>query len=117
MTIEELEQMGWKMIFSGVCTITSWGEHVVHLHHSAGRRVSGYGDTEEDALQDASKMINESRQEISMNFKSYGTKANTPRRMARKVMRRSVFVANKKMGKAQRKAARLARREAEQVEE
>ena len=51
-----------------------------------------------------------------MHYKSYGTKAETPSRMARKHMRRDVFVTNKKMAKAQRKAARLARK-AERVEE
>jgi len=45
-----------------------------------------------------------------MLYKSYGTKLTTKSRLARKQARRSVFVANKKMAKARRKAARLARR-------
>jgi hypothetical protein len=45
-----------------------------------------------------------------MTYKSYGTKATTPSRMARKRMRRDVFIGNKKMAKALRKAARLERK-------
>ena len=46
-----------------------------------------------------------------MNYKSYGTRKSTSSRMARKHMRRDVFVSNKKMAKARRKAARLERRQ------
>lgn len=52
-----------------------------------------------------------------MTYKSYPTKVVTPSRMARKHMRQAVFIANKKMAKAQRKANRLARRQYEQGEE
>lgn len=51
-----------------------------------------------------------------MNYKSYGNQKSTKSRMARKHMRREVFVANKKMAKTRRKAARLARRAYEQGE-
>lgn len=49
-----------------------------------------------------------------MQYKSYGTKLSTPSRGTRKGMRNSVFITNKKMAKAARKAARLARRQFEQ---
>jgi hypothetical protein len=45
-----------------------------------------------------------------MHYKSYGTRKDTPSRMARKHKRREVFVANKKMAKARKKAARLERK-------
>jgi hypothetical protein len=48
-----------------------------------------------------------------MNYKSYGTKTSMPRRMTRKVARRDVFVANKKMRKLAKKAARLERKSEE----
>jgi hypothetical protein len=44
-------------------------------------------------------------------MKSYPTKQSMPQRMARKRMRRDVFVANKKAAKARRKSARLARQQ------
>jgi len=50
-----------------------------------------------------------------MNYKPYPTKATTPQRMARKRSRRDIFVANKKMAKMRRKAARMAR-QAEQAD-
>lgn len=46
-------------------------------------------------------------------LKSYPTKKDTPQRMARKHIRREVFLHNQKMKKLQRKAARLARKTAE----
>jgi hypothetical protein len=46
-----------------------------------------------------------------MNFKSYGTRKSTPSRMARKHVRREVFIFNKKLSKTRRKLARLARKE------
>jgi len=45
-----------------------------------------------------------------MNYKSRGTKQSQPSRMTRKRMRRDVFLANSKMAKALRKAARLERK-------
>jgi hypothetical protein len=48
-----------------------------------------------------------------MHYKSYPNKKSTPSRMTRKHTRHDVFVANKKMAKARRKAARLARRQKE----
>jgi hypothetical protein len=51
-----------------------------------------------------------------MNYKSYGNQKSTPSRMSRKRMRRDVFMGNKKMAKALRKAARLERK-SERVEE
>lgn len=53
-----------------------------------------------------------------MTYKSMPTKLITPSRMARKHMRSIVFISNKKMAKAQRKARRLERKslEAEQGE-
>jgi hypothetical protein len=42
-----------------------------------------------------------------MNFKSYGTRKTVKQRMARKRMRRDVFLANAKLAKAARKARRL----------
>ncbi len=45
-----------------------------------------------------------------MNYKSYATSITTPQRMGRKRLRRDVFVANKKMKKALKKAARLERK-------
>lgn len=49
-----------------------------------------------------------------MNWKSYPKKKDTPSRIARKHARSGAFLANKRMGPARRKAARLARREADQ---
>jgi hypothetical protein len=52
-----------------------------------------------------------------MNYKSYGKKLTTPSRMARKHMRREVFVSNKKLAKTARKKRRLERiRLAEEAE-
>lgn len=48
-----------------------------------------------------------------MQYKAYGNRKSTPSRMARKHARREVFVANKKMAKAARKAARLKRKSLE----
>jgi hypothetical protein len=45
-----------------------------------------------------------------MNYKSYGKSKGTPSRKTRKGLRNSVFIANKKMAKVQRKEARLARK-------
>lgn len=45
-----------------------------------------------------------------MNYKSYPTKKDTPSRKTRKGARYSVFIANRKMKKLLKKAARLARR-------
>jgi hypothetical protein len=45
-----------------------------------------------------------------MRYQSYGNRKSTPSRKTRKGMRNTVFVANKKMAKAQRKAARLERK-------
>lgn len=44
-------------------------------------------------------------------FKSYPTKIDTPRRMARKNERAKVFVHNKKASKLRRKELRLARKQ------
>jgi hypothetical protein len=44
-----------------------------------------------------------------MKYESYPTEKDTPRRMTRKNMRGKIFVTNKKMAKAKRKAARKAR--------
>lgn len=52
-----------------------------------------------------------------MNYKNYGTKISTPNRKTRKGLRNSVFVANKKMAKAQRKAERLKRKSLQESEE
>lgn len=41
-----------------------------------------------------------------MNYKSYGTRQSTPSRKTRKSMRSQVFLANKRMGKLARKAAK-----------
>lgn len=49
-----------------------------------------------------------------MNYKSYPKKKDTPSRTARKHARSTTFQANRRMGPARRKAARLARREMEQ---
>lgn len=49
-------------------------------------------------------------------MKSYGTRATVPQRMARKRMRRDVFVANSKATKLRRKAVRLLKRKLEQEE-
>jgi len=46
-----------------------------------------------------------------MNYKSYATKAGTPQRMARKKMRRDVFVFNRRAAKLRRKEARMARQQ------
>ena len=46
-------------------------------------------------------------------FKSYPNKTSMPQRMARKRMRRDVFVVNKKATKLRQKAARLLRKELE----
>jgi hypothetical protein len=51
-----------------------------------------------------------------MQYKSYGTTKSTPNRLARKHLRREVFMANKKMARARRKANRLFRRSLEQGE-
>jgi hypothetical protein len=48
--------------------------------------------------------------EGTMQYTSYPTKETAPQRMTRKRMRQTVFVANKKMAKATRKAARLERK-------
>jgi hypothetical protein len=45
-----------------------------------------------------------------MQYKSYGNQKSTPSRMARKHMRREVFIFNKKMAKVARKARRLERK-------
>jgi len=45
-----------------------------------------------------------------VTYKSYAKFADTPSRKTRKGMRNSVFVANKKMAKAIRKANRLERK-------
>jgi hypothetical protein len=45
-----------------------------------------------------------------MNYKSYGKKTTNVSRMARKHMRREVFVFNKKAAKVRRKAMRLERK-------
>lgn len=47
-------------------------------------------------------------------YKSYPTKTTTPNRKTRKGMRRDVFVTNKKATKLRRKAARLARNNADE---
>ena len=51
-----------------------------------------------------------------MQYKAYPTVKSTPQRMARKRMRRDVFVANKKMAKIARKAARLERKSVQEGE-
>ena len=48
-----------------------------------------------------------------MNYKSYANTVTVSSRMARKHLRQEVFVANKKMRKAARKAARLERKSQE----
>lgn len=48
-----------------------------------------------------------------MNYQSYGKEATTPSRTTRKGMRNTVFIANKKMAKALRKAKRLERKSPE----
>jgi hypothetical protein len=50
-------------------------------------------------------------------FKSYGTKVTVKQRMARKRMRRDVFLANKRMAKVARKARRLERKSSVVVED
>lgn len=45
-----------------------------------------------------------------MFYKSYGNKQSTPSRLARKHMRKEVFLANAKMAKKARKARRLERK-------
>jgi hypothetical protein len=45
-----------------------------------------------------------------MNYKSYPKVTTTPQRMARKRMRRDVFLANKKAAKIRRKVQRLERK-------
>ncbi len=45
-----------------------------------------------------------------MNYKSYAKSVDTPSRKTRKGLRNSVFIANKKMAKMARKAARLERK-------
>ncbi len=45
-----------------------------------------------------------------MNYKSYAKSVDTPSRKTRKGLRKSVFIANKKMAKMARKAARLERK-------
>lgn len=45
-------------------------------------------------------------------MKPYGNKKATPQRMARKRMRRDVFVANRKESKLRREARRLLRQQA-----
>ena len=51
-----------------------------------------------------------------MKYLSYGKSIDTPSRKTRKGMRNSVFIANKKMAKAARKAARLERKSLEIAE-
>ena len=46
-----------------------------------------------------------------MNYKSYAKKKDTPSRMSRKHARSGTFLANAKMGRAARKARRIARQE------
>lgn len=48
-----------------------------------------------------------------MNYNAYGKEATTPSRKTRKGLRNSVFIANKKMAKAVRKAVRLERKSLE----
>jgi len=52
-----------------------------------------------------------------MKFKSYPDRKSTPSRMARKRMRRDVFIVNKKMARVARKARRLERKSQEQTEQ
>ena len=51
-----------------------------------------------------------------MKNQSYGKETTTPNRKTRKGMRNSVFIANKKMAKVARKAARLERKSLEIAE-
>lgn len=48
-----------------------------------------------------------------MTYKPYPKEKDTASRMARKHMRREVFVSNKKIAKTQKKIARLERRQKE----
>lgn len=48
-----------------------------------------------------------------MNYQSYGKESTTPSRKTRKGMRNTVFIANKKIAKALRKANRLERKSLE----
>jgi hypothetical protein len=54
-----------------------------------------------------------------MKYKAYPNKKSTPSRMTRKRLRRDVFLSNKRLAKAARKARRLERKslEIEQIEE
>lgn len=48
-----------------------------------------------------------------VSYQAYGKESTTPSRKTRKGMRNSVFIANKKMAKALRKAKRLERKSLE----
>jgi hypothetical protein len=53
MTREELIAQGWIFAFEGPCDVKAWGNYIIHLHHTSGRLVSGYGVDEAGALADA----------------------------------------------------------------
>jgi hypothetical protein len=54
MNKEELIAQGWNFTYSGPSAVTAWGNYMVHLYNSvSGHRVSGYGTTEEDAINNA----------------------------------------------------------------
>jgi hypothetical protein len=57
MTKEEFVSQGWEIICSAPCAIIRWGKYLVHLRHTSGRKVTGYGDNEEAALNDAALTI------------------------------------------------------------
>jgi hypothetical protein len=57
MNKEELLAAGWEILYSGPCDVSTWGAYMIHLRHSSGRKVSGYGADEQESLHDAADII------------------------------------------------------------
>lgn len=57
MNKEELLSNGWEVSYSGPSPIKAWGEFLIHLRHSSGRLVSGYGVDEAGAVANAAATI------------------------------------------------------------
>jgi hypothetical protein len=53
MTKEELEAKGWELTVSNVSPIASWGKYMVRIKHTSNRVVAGYGQDEQQAIDDA----------------------------------------------------------------
>lgn len=67
MSKEELHDQGWDITFSGTSPVPRWGKYMVCVRHANKGSAHGYGNDEQQALNDIADMLSKRTEDKNVN--------------------------------------------------